>query len=178
MEPLLHSKPQSHGPPTMFSFSFCFSQEIQVLSCREHWEKPCRNTGLFCWATVAKNATVQKSTTAKARSFNARRAKAGDCPRAFRKARPLLWESKPSRISTIKARTCLRIFCKQSMNVFTLLTHPRHKSVYGFQSKEPFTEFPRQEAVYGNFPYPRQEAVYGIFRDFHGNIQKNKYEKI
>ena len=174
MEPLLHSKPQSHGPPTMFSFSFCFSQEIQVLSCREHWEKPCRNTGLFCWATIAKNATVQKSTTAKARSFNARRAKAGDCPRAFRKARPLLWESKPSRISAIKARTCLLIFCKQSMNVFTLLTHPRHKSVYGkaserlrnSQGKEPFTEF------------PRQEAVYGIFRGSHGNIQKNKYEKI
>lgn len=147
MEPLLHSKPQSHGPPTMFSFSFCFSQEIQVLSCREHWEKPCRNTGLFCWATVAKNATVQKSTTAKARSFNARRAKAGDCPRAFRKARPLLWESKPSRISAIKARTCLRIFCKQSMNVFTLLTHPRHKSVYGKAHER--LRIPKQEAVYG-----------------------------
>ena len=71
-----------------------------------------------------------------------------------------------------KASTRLRIFL------------PKHERVYGFfapkaqarlrQSKRAFTA--KQEAVYGNFP--RQEAVYGIFRDFYGNIQKNKYEKI
>ena len=116
MEPLLHSKPQSHGPPTMFSFSFCFSQEIQVLSCREHWEKPCRNTGLFCWATVAKNATVQK---ARCTLIQCTPSQSRGLPTSFPKGTP-----------TFMGKQTFTDFRNQSTNVFTDFLQAKHERVY------------------------------------------------
>lgn len=145
-------------------FIFVFRKKFNYFSCREHWEKPCRNTGLFCWATVAKNATVQK---ARCTLIQCTLNQCRGLPTSFPKGTP-----------TFMGKQTFTDFHNQSTNLFTDFSQTKHESAYGIsapkaqvrlrQGTGPFTPLGRKSIARGRLHQSAKTNARGRLRLFSG----------